>query len=88
MRGRFAPSPTGELHIGNLRTAVLAWLGFKLGENYEVVEKYLGPVSYVVFGGIILWFIIRAIRHRGGDGHAESEPPPPREEYDQGKCQT
>ena len=24
--GRFAPSPSGELHIGNLRTAVLAWL--------------------------------------------------------------
>ena len=24
--GRFAPSPTGELHVGNLRTAVLAWL--------------------------------------------------------------
>jgi glutamyl-tRNA synthetase len=24
--GRFAPSPTGDLHIGNLRTALLAWL--------------------------------------------------------------
>ena len=24
--GRFAPSPTGVLHLGNLRTAVLAWL--------------------------------------------------------------
>ena len=24
--GRYAPSPTGELHLGNLRTAVLAWL--------------------------------------------------------------
>ena len=24
--GRFAPSPTGALHIGNLRTALLAWL--------------------------------------------------------------
>jgi glutamyl-tRNA synthetase len=24
--GRFAPSPTGPLHIGNLRTAVIAWL--------------------------------------------------------------
>lgn len=26
MSGRFAPSPTGVLHLGNLRTAVIAWL--------------------------------------------------------------
>ena len=24
--GRYAPSPSGELHLGNLRTGVLAWL--------------------------------------------------------------
>jgi glutamyl-tRNA synthetase len=24
--GRFAPSPTGDLHVGNLRTALIAWL--------------------------------------------------------------
>ncbi|MBD0863199.1 tRNA glutamyl-Q(34) synthetase GluQRS [Gordonia sp. zg691] len=24
--GRYAPSPSGDLHVGNLRTAVLAWL--------------------------------------------------------------
>jgi glutamyl-tRNA synthetase len=26
MSGRFAPSPTSDLHLGNLRTALLAWL--------------------------------------------------------------
>ncbi|GAC1454803.1 MAG: tRNA glutamyl-Q(34) synthetase GluQRS [Ktedonobacteraceae bacterium] len=26
IRGRYAPSPTGTLHMGNLRTALLAWL--------------------------------------------------------------
>jgi len=25
VRTRFAPSPTGRLHLGNIRTAVFAW---------------------------------------------------------------
>ena len=26
MRGRFAPSPTGYIHLGNVWSALLAWL--------------------------------------------------------------
>lgn len=29
-RGRYAPSPTGALHLGNVRTALLAWLQTRL----------------------------------------------------------
>ena len=31
MAGRFAPSPTGPLHVGNLRTALIAWLFARVG---------------------------------------------------------
>lgn len=31
--GRYAPSPTGDLHLGNLRTALLAWLYSRLREG-------------------------------------------------------
>ena len=44
--GRFAPSPTGELHFGNLRTAMLSWL-FARSEHstYLVRMEDLDPDS-------------------------------------------
>jgi glutamyl-tRNA synthetase len=38
VRGRFAPSPTGELHLGNLRTALVAWLSALHGGGDVVVR--------------------------------------------------
>jgi glutamyl-tRNA synthetase len=44
-RGRFAPSPTGPLHLGNARTALLAWLAARAagGTCLLRVEDLDGP---------------------------------------------
>ena len=36
--GRFAPSPTGDLHVGNLRTALVAWLLARVGGGRFVLR--------------------------------------------------
>ncbi len=42
--GRFAPSPTGTLHLGNLRTALLAWLFARSrGARFSVRVEDLDP---------------------------------------------
>ena len=37
-RGRYAPSPTGRLHLGNLRTALLAWLHARLSRGRFILR--------------------------------------------------
>lgn len=44
--GRFAPSPTGDLHVGNLRTALVAWLAIRSsGGRYVVRMEDLDRVT-------------------------------------------
>ena len=44
--GRFAPSPTGELHLGSLRTALLAWLFARSqGSRFLVRMEDLDPIT-------------------------------------------
>lgn len=46
MTGRFAPSPTGDLHLGNLRTAAIAWLAARgRGEPFVVRMEDLDLVQ-------------------------------------------
>src|SRR3954464_10825447 len=47
MTGRFAPSPTGDLHLGNLRTALLAWLFARKGAG-----RFLMRVEDLDFGRV------------------------------------
>jgi glutamyl-tRNA synthetase len=44
--GRFAPSPTGQLHLGNLRTALVSWLSARrAGGRYIVRMEDLDRVT-------------------------------------------
>ncbi|HCB34794.1 MAG TPA: tRNA glutamyl-Q(34) synthetase GluQRS [Acidimicrobiaceae bacterium] len=51
MVGRWAPSPTGHLHLGNLRTALLAWLfarsaGGRFVWRFEDLDAAVRPHYY------------------------------------------
>lgn len=60
-RGRFAPSPTGSLHRGNLRTALLGWLDARLAggewilriDDLDVPRNRPGAVEAIV--GDLSW---------------------------------
>ncbi len=45
VRGRYAPSPTGDLHLGNAATALLAWLSVRArgGTHVLRIEDLDGP---------------------------------------------
>src|SRR5213593_499817 len=45
VRGRFAPSPTGDLHLGSARTALAAWLAARAAGGALVLrmEDLDGP---------------------------------------------
>lgn len=46
MTGRFAPSPTGSLHVGNLRTALIAWLCARVhGDRFVLRMEDLDRVA-------------------------------------------
>jgi glutamyl-tRNA synthetase len=50
-RGRYAPSPTGRLHVGNARTALLAWLAARAGGASFVMRLEDLDAARVIPGG-------------------------------------
>lgn len=45
-------------------TLLLTGAGYLLGDNYELVDEYLAPVSKIVLGLIAVAFIVWLVRHR------------------------
>ncbi len=45
-------------------TGMLAYIGYLLGENYQQVNKYLGPTPYIVLGLLLVGFAAWIWRHR------------------------
>lgn len=50
-------------------TALLVYLGYLLGGNFERVGDWVGPISNVVLGGIAIWYVWRVVTHRGAAHH-------------------
>ncbi|MEF2553788.1 DedA family protein [Aurantimonas sp. A2-1-M11] len=53
-------------------TSFLAYAGYALGQNYEAVESYVGPVSNVVLIAIVAFYIYRVATF--DRNHKRSEP--------------
>lgn len=53
-----------------LWTALLVYLGYLLGANFEQVGHYIGPVSKVVLAVIVVWYLWRVFTHKGAPREA------------------
>lgn len=73
-RTRFAPSPTGELHVGSVRTAIFSWLqAKKTGGEFYIRLEDTDQERYVPGSArrILETFDWLGIKLDGGPDHAE-----------------
>lgn len=47
--------------------AVFVWLGWTLGENFALVERWLGPVTYVVVALAVVGIAVLVVRRLRGE---------------------
>ncbi|MEO0933863.1 MAG: DedA family protein, partial [Cyanobacteria bacterium J06641_2] len=45
-------------------TAILTYAGLLLGNNFQQVEKYIKPISGIVFASLAIYLIIIIIRRK------------------------
>lgn len=45
-------------------TAALTWGGHVLGSEYEQIGRYIGPVSWVVVGGVVVSLAVHILKRR------------------------
>ncbi|HBZ07317.1 MULTISPECIES: DedA family protein [Massilia] len=67
--------------VGSLAwTGLLTAAGYLLEDNYKEVSKYIDPVSKVIFGILLAWYIYRVITYKP----AAKEASTPRKEHERG----
>ena len=47
-----------------LWVGLLTYTGYALGENYELVDEYLGPVSKIVLVGLFVAFVAWVVKRQ------------------------
>lgn len=58
--------------IGTLGwTALLAWLGWTLGDDRDAVDRYGGWIGTVVIALLVLWWLVRLWRRRDASGREQ-----------------
>lgn len=64
LRMRFVPFMLWSTLGSTLWTAGLAIAGWVLGHEFAQIETVLGPLSMIVIGGVVLWYLYRVITWR------------------------
>jgi membrane protein DedA with SNARE-associated domain len=64
LRMKFLPFVLWSTLGSLIWTAGLAIAGWVLGHEFSSIENILGPLSVVVIGGIVLWYVYRVVTWR------------------------
>lgn len=52
--GRLAPTPSGGLHLGNVRTFLIAWRSARVADGRHVENYQIGFVKYAEKAGSLV----------------------------------